>query len=301
MSHNEDELIKELKELKTNAQLDPEKKDSMKKALQQHAKKKRSRSKAKHTFIWLSTAAALLACSVTVYTLINNNQITLPAGDNEQNEEIGNAGEGAKDPNDMEGLGVEDPDADISGRVEEETPEQDDHSGEGVSQQEFKVDQLGEEARTISVEGTEEETTVYNYRMEPYGIEYQVDELYNKYVIEKNTVRYHDEEDKYVSIQIYVEEQETIESMANELQEQYLEELEDVSEISESTEDGNPYPGLTQHGSHPVSNLAQGYYVYQIEDNVLVIQYEHTPDAGDGFSSRLQLLIESIRYNKTPT
>ncbi|MFD2655929.1 hypothetical protein [Gracilibacillus thailandensis] len=288
MSHNEDELIKELKELKTNAQLDPEKKDSMKKALQQHAKKKRSRSKAKHTFIWLSTAAALLACSVTVYTLINNNQITLPAGDNEQNEEIGNAGEDAKDPNDMEGLGVEDPDADISGREEEETPEQDDHSGEGVSQQEFKVDQLGEEARTISVEGTEEETTVRNYRMEPYGIEYQVDTYYGEYAIEENTVRHHDK-NNYTSIWLYVEKNATIEELANEFDARYNENFDNVSEIMEPNDGENPYSGLTQNAG------SQKYYLYQIDENVLVIEYDQSnPEASDG-SARLQTVIESIR------
>jgi uncharacterized protein YcfL len=281
MSHNEDELIKELKELKTNAQLDPEKKESMKMALQKHAKKKRSRSKAKYTFIWLSTAAAVLACSVTVYTLINNNQITLPAGDNEQSEKIGNAGEDAKDPQDMEGLGVKDGD-DNSGR------EEDDPSGEGVSQQEFKVDQLGEETRTISIEGMEEETTVRNYRMEPYGIEYQVDTFYDRYAIEENTVRHHDK-NNYASIRLYVEENATIEELANEFDAQYNENFDNVSEIMEPNDGENPYSGLTQYAG------SQEYYLYQIDENVLVIEYEHShPEAGDG-SARLQTVIESIR------
>ncbi|WP_208585637.1 hypothetical protein [Gracilibacillus suaedae] len=290
MSHNEDELIKELKELKTNAQLDPEKKESMKMALQNHAKKKRSRSKAKHTFIWLSSTAAVLACGVILYTFINSDQITLPTGDNEQSEEIGNAGEDAKDPNDMEGLGVENPDDDdISGREEEETPEEDDPSGEGVNQQEFKVDRLGEETRTISIEGTEEETYVYNYRMEPYGIEYQVDTYYGRYAIEENTVRHHDKNDEFASIRLYVEENATIEELANEFDAQYNENFDNVGEIREPNDGENPYSGLTQNAG------SQEYYLYQIDENVLVIEYEQSdPEAGDG-SARLQTVIESIR------
>ncbi|WP_018930400.1 hypothetical protein [Gracilibacillus lacisalsi] len=289
MSHNEDELIKELKELKTNAQLDPERKESMKIALQKHAKKKRSRSKAKHTFIWLSSTAAVLACGVILYTFINSDQITLPAGDNEQSEEIGNTGEDAKDPNDMEGLGVEDPDNnDTSTAEEEETPEQDDPSGEGVSQQEFKVDQLGKETRTISIEGTEEETSVYNYRMDPYGIEYQVDTYYGEYAIEENTVRHHDK-NNYTSIRLYVEENATIEELANEFDARYNENFNNVSEIMEPNDGENPYSGLTQNAG------SQEYYLYQIDDNVLVIEYEQSnPEASDG-SARLQTVIESIR------
>ncbi len=286
MSHNEDELIKELKELKTNAQLDPQKKESMKMALQKHAKKKRTKSKAKQTFIWFSTAAAILICGVLVYTMINKEQITLPADDNQQNEEIGTAEEDVKEPNDMEGLGVEDSDDSDRNTTlgEEET------SDEEVSPPDFKVDRVGEETQTIRIEGTEENTTLYNYLMEPYGIEYKVDKYFNKYAIEGNTVRHHDDQDKYASIRLYVEENEEIEQLATEFQAQYSEEFDTVSEIKEPTDGDNPYSGLTLHAN----NEQQGYYLYQIEDNVLVIQYEHAPAASDGMA-RLQPLIESIR------
>ncbi|MGP4038509.1 hypothetical protein ACTWP4_01165 [Gracilibacillus sp. D59] len=292
MSHNEDELIKELKDLKTNAQLDPHKKESMKMALQKHAKKKRTKSTAKQTFIWFSTAAAILVCGVLVYTMINTDQITLPADDNQSNEEIGNAGEDTKNPNDMEGLSVdetEDKD-DMTIPGQDKTPDKGENDNEDVSPQDFKVNRIGEETQTISIEGTEENTKVYKYRMEPYGIEYKVDEYFSKYAIEGTTVRYHDESDKYASIRLYVEENAMIEELATEFQAQYSEKFDNVSEIEEPKDGNNPYSGLTFRAK----NQHQGYYLYQIEDNVLVIQYEYAIEAGDGMA-RLQSLIESIR------
>ncbi|SFL44086.1 hypothetical protein SAMN04487943_101565 [Gracilibacillus orientalis] len=287
MSHNEDELIKELKNLKSNAKLDPQKKESMKMVLQQHAKKKRAKSKTKHSFIWFSTAAAILICGGLIYTLINTDQITLPADDNQQIEEVGNAGGDPKEPNDMEGLGMEESDD----NDEQATPGEEDSGNEEVSQQEFKVDKLGNETQTIIPEGTEEKINVVNFRIEPYGIDYQVAELLNKYVIEENTVKHHGEDDMVGSIRLSVEENETIEQLSKEFQEKYSEEFDNVSEVTEPTDGDNPYSGLTQR----VSATPQGYYLYQIEENVLVIQYEYDAGASDGMGPRLQKFIESIR------
>ncbi|MGN8644829.1 hypothetical protein ACTNEO_01925 [Gracilibacillus sp. HCP3S3_G5_1] len=273
MSHNEDDLIKELNKLKTNAQLDPYKKESIKKELQQHAKKKRAKSKTKHTFIWLSTAAAVLICGVLVYTMITNDQITLPADDNEQNQEVGVTSEDPQNPDEMEGID------------EGETPLENEPTNNEEADTSFSIEETGTDTTTIVIEGNEEATNVTNFLIEPYGIHYQIDELLSNYTIENNTIRHYSDENT-ASITLSVEEGTPIETVAEEMQTQY-DITEDPEELP-ATE--NSYVGLMQHSTPP----PQGYYLYQIDDNVLIIQYEYDIEAGDGIDPRLGLLRQSI-------
>ncbi|WP_058308424.1 hypothetical protein [Gracilibacillus massiliensis] len=282
MSHNEDELMKELKDLKSKNSLETKKKETMKMALQKHAKKKRAKSKAKQTFIWFSSAAALLICGLLVYQMINNDQITLPAEDNQQKEETGITSDDQKESDDAEGLD------DGQDENEAEGNEETANETEDVSPQDFKVDKVGEDTRTVMIEGMENEETIAHYRMEPYGIEYSVDTFLDKYAIEENTVRYHNDYDTEASIIMYVEENANLEEVSSNLQNEYTGESDGPYQLPE---DDNPYLGIGQH----FFDTPQGFYVYQIDENVLVIQYEYDIEAADGMNPRLEALRKSIQ------
>ncbi|UOQ46639.1 hypothetical protein MUN88_11035 [Gracilibacillus caseinilyticus] len=282
MSHNEDDLIKELKDLKSNAKINDTQKDKMKMALQKHAQKKKARSKAKHTFIWFTSAAAVLLCGILVYSMINQHQLTLPADEHPTEE----SQPGENDTQDSDDVTILD---------EEQNSEEDDaDSGEeDVSPEEFKVDQVGTEEATIMNEGMQEEITLQKYRMDPYGITYSMPELLDKYAIEGKSVRHHDDKE-YISISLHVVENNTIENISDNLNTEYREQYNDVDDVTETT-DENPYEGLHQGGHNASSNEIFGYYVYQINNNVLVIEYEYIGDAGDGISARKPIFLDSIQ------
>ncbi|SHM53914.1 hypothetical protein [Gracilibacillus kekensis] len=284
MSHNEDELKKELKELKTKRSLETEKKETMKMALQKHAKKKRAKSKAKQTFIWFSSAAAILICGILVFQMINNDQITLPADNNQEKEEIGITGDDNKESDEVDILD----DGQDNNEAEDQGSEDTANETEDLSPLDFKVDKIGEGTHTILIEGMESEEPVAHYRMEPYGIEYSVDKFLDKYAIEDTTVRYHNDYDVEASIVMYVEENASIEQVFSNLQDDYTGESDGPYTLPE---DENPYQGIGQD----FSDTPEGFYVYQIEENVLVIQYEYDAEAGDGMPPRLDALQKSIK------
>ncbi|SFB31138.1 hypothetical protein SAMN04488072_11513 [Lentibacillus halodurans] len=268
MNFNEDELQKELKELKTSVSLDPQKKESMKNAIRKHAKKKRKRKKLKQSAIWFSTAAVLFICGVLLVNTINSNQSVLPADDHDQPENKANTGDTGKEAADSGQEGDTD----------------------DTASQQISVSEQGTETQTIMLEGTEKETTVTNYSLEPYGIYYQMDEFLGNYTIDEGAVRHYSDDDN-AWIRLEVIEDVSLDDVVSDVQSDYS---GDASETEESAEtppgEENPYHGIGQHFSSP----PQGYYVYQIEENVLVIQYEYVIAAGDGMGSRLQALRESI-------
>jgi len=264
MNHNEEELQKELKELKLSNSLDRQKKKSMRSAIKKHAQKKRKRKKWKKAAIWTSTAAALFLASIFVFQLIYNNPSVLPADDhNESYEEY----TGDKEP---------------SGHPDEEDTNTTDSS-------DFSLIEEEKEAKIIMIEGMEEEVTVTNYTIEPYGIHYQMEDFLGNYDVEDGAVRHYSDADN-TWITLDVAEDAAIDDVISDIQSQYSGDFNFAEEPAETSQAENAYEGISQHFSDP----PQGYYAYQIGENVLIIQYEYVIEASDGMGPRLQALRESI-------
>lgn len=203
MNHNEEELKKQLRTLRTSASLDPQKKESIKRALRKHAAKRRWHGKVKQSVVWLSTAAALVIVSLILLNTINNNDSTLPADDHNQSEYNGTMEGRENDSFDNEDI---------------ENNETDSNDQES---QQLSVNERGNETRSIMVEGIEEEVTVTNYTLEPYGINYQLGELFSNYTVDDNKVRYYNDADN-AEVTLKVVEDASLENVASDIQSAYM-------------------------------------------------------------------------------
>src|SRR5699024_9342516 len=160
-----------------------------------------------------------------------------------------------------------------------------------------RVEELGEESYELMVEGMEETSTLYQFRFEPYGIEYEIDELLRSYTIVEDSVQHHLEDTDGASIRLSVKENNSIEEVAEKLAEDYHEKYEDVSEMEQPEDVDSPYSGLRQSALDTSGNEFDsfvGYYVFQVEKDVVLIEYEYMVEAGDGIGPRLQALVESL-------
>lgn len=289
MSNHDEELIKELKKLKIKNSLDSKQRESMKMTLREHAKKKQThtkhKAKTKKTFIWFSTAAAILICSVFVYYIANNNQLSMPIADQESSEQ---ANDMAKDSNEAESSALLEEKAEESGTEENEAKsveEENENAGEQETTA-FSIEEHGEETATIMLEGTEEDTTVYNYTLEPSGISFQIDEFLNNYKVENDEVRFYSDAEN-AEVRLRVEEDTTVEQVLPTVQENY----EGENDATATQEGENPYSGMMQHYSDP----PHGFYLYQIDNDVLITQHEYVIQAADGMQPRLALFRQSIQ------
>lgn len=270
-------LTEELKELKMRQSLDPEKKESMKMTIQKHARKKRRSPKRKSWFIWLAAAAVILISGVLLYPVIINEAV-LPADDNKPRNESPSGKDDPGKPNDDIGTGP--PDQEIYDEAE--------------------LEELGTESYEIEIEGMTEPSTLHLFKMEPYGIQYEIDEILSDYVIEDFTVKHHLEDEDMGFIELTMKKNASMEDVADEFEQQYNEELEEVS-VREQPEMDIPYSGLAQSAvdrSGDVYDSFVGYYVFQVEDDVLIIKYKYMVEGADGISPRIQDMIESIEIEE---
>ncbi|WP_152656868.1 hypothetical protein [Oceanobacillus sp. CFH 90083] len=270
MNHHDKDFIKELNKLKINRSLDAEKKESMKMAVNQHAEKRRRqeqrKSKIKHGFIWLSTAAVIILCGVFLFQMIDNDSVTAP--DTEE--------ESIQSDQEQDSTTIE--------------AEQDEHNKTAENTPAFSIEENGTETATILLEGMEEEVTVYNFIIEPYDIQFQIEEFLSNYETAEDEVRYYSDAEN-AEIHLRVAEAATIDEIVPEVQQMYDHNFNDAAGPETVPSDENPYDGVTQH----VSDSPEGYYLYQIDDNVLIIQYEYDIEAADGVSPRLEMLRKSIQ------
>ncbi|MFA1819398.1 hypothetical protein ACDX78_04190 [Virgibacillus oceani] len=268
MKHNKDDMQKELRELKTTSSLNPQQKESMKSAIRKHAKKKPKRKKLKQATIWASTAAVLFLAGILVFHMIENDQSVLPADDHEGSEHDEKTGD--KEPADDEN--------------------QEASNDETTNPKSFSVSEGETENGTIMIEGTEDEGIFTNFTLEPYDIHFQMEEFLGNYDVAEDSVTYYSDADN-AWVRLKVAEDAALDAVVSDLQSQYSGDFSYTEEPSETSQEENPYEGIRQHFSDP----PQGYYVYQIGENVLIIQYEYIITAGDGMGPRLQSLRESIK------
>src|SRR5699024_11650160 len=80
-----------------------------------------------------------------------------------------------------------------------DTGKTDDDIGTGPPDQESydeaEVEELGTESYEIEIEGMTDPSTLHLFKMEPYGIHYEIDEILSDYVIEDFTVKHHLEDE----------------------------------------------------------------------------------------------------------
>src|SRR5699024_2098171 len=124
--------------------------------------------------------------------------------------------------------------------------------------------------------------------------------ILSDYVIEDFTVKHHLEDEDMGFVKLTMEKNTSMEDIADDFEQQYNEELEDVS-VREQPEMDTPYSGLSQSGvdrSGDAYDSFVGYYVFQVEDDVLIIDYKYMVEAADGISPRIQDMIESIKIEE---
>ncbi|MCT1901181.1 hypothetical protein [Oceanobacillus sojae] len=282
MNHHDKDFTKELSKLKINRSLDTEKKERMKMTLSKHAEKKRAqqqrKSKVKHAFIWLSTAAVIVLCGVFIFQIIKNDSVTAP--DTEQEDTTAYL---ELDPDMQHDIYPVDP-KDMGGVESEKRSDFEDSTSV------FSIRENGTEADTILLEGTEEEVTVHNFTIEPYNIQFQIEEFLSNYETTEDEVRFYSNAEN-AEVRIHVAESATIEDTITDVQESYDHKFDDAEEPQALPADENAFEGVTQHISDP----PEGYYLYQVDNNVLIIQYDYDIEAADGVSPRLELLRNSIQ------
>lgn len=271
--NDQEELERELKKLKISASMDKNKKKSMKKEIRKHAAKRRRRIKMKRSIPWISTAAAVVVFSVILLSTFTNDESTLPIKEHGQSEYSESIDSKHKEPHENEGEDHDDP---------KDNGEQDFNH--------IEVNEEGTETKTIMVEGMEDERTVMNYTLEPYGIKFQLAEFMDNHEVEDSEVKYYSEGENAI-VTMTVKDDARLEEVASDIQSEYTEDFVYTEEPSKTSQEENAYQGIKQHFSDP----PQGYYVYQIKDDVLVIRYEYTLEAGDGMGPSLQALRESIQ------
>lgn len=273
MSKHDDQFLDELKGLKTMSSIDPKKKEEMRMTISKHAKKKRAQQKRKRQFVWMATAAAILLFGIVAATMINQQNMTV--------DEPGT-------PPENEQVQGQDPEEESEEEVNEEpenTPEEDlEEEEQPVEEEEnrnLEVEVEGPYEETIMIEGMEESTTVLEYHITSHQISYQMNEFLGNDVIEDDKI-VHTSDAENVKITVEIINNTDLNDFASGL---------DGDQTPLDPEE-NSFEGIMHHES---GDIASGYYAYQINDDVLYIQFEYIIEAGDGVEPRLEKLRQSIK------
>jgi len=140
------------------------------------------------------------------------------------------------------------------------------------------------------IEGMDEEVKVVNYQIQPYDISYQLDETIGISEVKDNQITYLTQNDAYKIILESIEHTNREKAVAN-LQEKFeTEEYEEKGELESTPSEENDLKGKMQFFGYPV----KGFYVYEIDEHVLVITYQYPEEGGDGMYPLLESLRKSI-------
>lgn len=177
-------------------------------------------------------------------------------------------------------------------KVQENDQDSNSNSSDGLetSDAEMVVNTGSTETVTREIEGMDDEVEVVNYDIEPYGISYQLDKLFGAPDTKDNQVIYTTENENH-KITFEVIEQTDVETAASNLQKEFeKEEYEDEGELESTPADENELEGKMQNYAYPM----KGFYVYKIDEHVLVITYDYPVEGGDGMVPLLTDLRKSL-------
>ncbi|GEN46105.1 hypothetical protein [Alkalibacillus haloalkaliphilus] len=150
----------------------------------------------------------------------------------------------------------------------------------------LSVEEVSVDPTTILIEGMEEDTEVTTYDLQPYDITYQMDQFLSHVEVGDDSVTHHNNNDEYrVEVTISVIEDQAL----NETQQM----MEEQHNISESPIDLSQFETAFE-GYHQSVDIGEGYFILEINSDVLMIEYSYSIEAGDGIWPRLELLINSI-------
>lgn len=163
----------------------------------------------------------------------------------------------------------------------------------GLADNETKLLIQSGATETVSrqVEGMEQEVKVINYHIRPYGLIYQLDEVFGAPVVSENQIIYSYLNDEY-KIRLEMVEHTNLEKAVSNLQQRFKTEGYEESFALENTPvEENHLKGKMQFfGHYPV----KGFIAYEVDEHVLIITFQFPEEGGDGMYPILKDLRKSL-------
>ncbi|MFD1928888.1 hypothetical protein ACFSFY_12675 [Sporosarcina siberiensis] len=142
------------------------------------------------------------------------------------------------------------------------------------------------------VEGSDLEVKVLNYQIEPYGIAYQLDEVFTVTEMSNNLITYSTQYDDY-KITLEMIEHTNLEKTVRNLQEKFeTESYDEIFELESTPVEENGLQGNIQfYGDNPV----KGFIAYEIGEHALAITFQYPVEGADAMYPLLETLRKSIK------
>lgn len=142
------------------------------------------------------------------------------------------------------------------------------------------------------VEGSDLEVKVLNYQIQPYGIAYQLDEVFAVTEMSNNLITYSTQYDDY-KITLEMIEHTNLEKTVRNLQEKFkTESYEEMFELESTPVEENGLQGNIQfYGDNPV----KGFIAYEIGEHALAITFQYPVEGADAMYPLLETLRKSIK------
>lgn len=180
---------------------------------------------------------------------------------------------------------------DALGKGDVEEPKK--HNGKNDEPTDIVVKKISVDTVNRTIEGMEEEVTINKFEILPFGIAYELDDVFGNPEVRNGIVKYSINDGEYV-ITMKVIENKTIDEVVEMTQKELdIEQFEEISDLQEIRTEENSFRGKMQYFLEPMT----GYYVYEIAERLLVITYQYPVEAGDGMGPLLQSFRESIHLD----
>lgn len=286
MTDKHQSMENSLKKLRLDSPLDSKKKQEILTTIKKHARQGTHKKAKRTSWIYLSTAAVIMLCGIFIYSIIignepsnhstNTNTGTNPVGEPETDKI-------AVDKEEQHENKPENDEQELN-----ESPETEGRPARNGLEEELTVTKGATREGTVILEGMEEPELFTAFTLEPYGIHFEIADFLANYEVMDDTVRFYSDNET-AAIFISVRENTNIDNILRTIKEQYMDN-EPAQEVNLPYVE-NGYIGISQSFYNP----PEGYYLYEIEGNVLVIQYQYGIEGGDGMEPRLEALRKSIQ------